>query len=85
MAAGVVASSGFPLLLEPKLRKVFFETYDEVEEQYSKVYNMKTSKKAVETDYHMAGVGLWPEKESMGAIESETVTGRFKRDHLGSK
>lgn len=73
MPAGVVSSSGFPLLLEPKLREIFFETYDEVPEQYSKVFKVKTSKKAVETDYHMAGVGLWEEKESMGAIGYETI------------
>lgn len=73
MAGGVVASSSFPLLLEPKLRKVFFETYDELPEQFPQVFNVKTSNKAVETDYHMAGVGMWPEKESMGAIKSETI------------
>lgn len=73
MAGGVVASSSFPLLLEPKLRKVFFEAYTEVEEQYSKVFKVKSSTKAVETDYHMAGVGMWEEKESMGAIAYETI------------
>lgn len=73
MAGGVVASSSFPLLLEPKLRKIFFETYDEVPEQFSQVFEVKTSSKAVETDYHMAGVGLWEEKESMGAIGYETI------------
>ena len=27
-------------LLEPKLRKIFYETYKEVAEQYSKIYNV---------------------------------------------
>jgi len=73
MAGGVVSSSQYPLLLEPKLRKIFFDTYDEVEEQYSKVFQVKSSTKAQETDYHMAGVGLWEEKESMGPVGYETI------------
>lgn len=71
--AGVVSSSNFSLLLEPKLRQIFFETYDEVPEQFSDIFKVKSSKKAVETDYHMAGVGLWTEKESMGSVEYETI------------
>ena len=39
----------FSALLEPKLRKVFYETYDELPEQFSKVYNVNTSKKSKET------------------------------------
>ena len=35
----------FGKLLEPGLRKIFFETYDEIPEQYSKIYNMLTSRK----------------------------------------
>lgn len=51
-------SSNFQSLLEPKLRKVFFETYDEIPEQYPDVFNVLGSKKAVETDQHISGLGM---------------------------
>lgn len=68
-----ISSSNFAKLLEPRLRKVFFEGYDELEEQYPKVYKVESSKKAQEHDYHVAGLGLWPEKESMGSIQYEDI------------
>ena len=37
--------ANFGKLLEPGLRKIFFETYDELPEQYSQIYNMNTSEK----------------------------------------
>lgn len=51
----------FALLLEPKLRKVFYETYDEVPEQYSKIFHVGTSSKAQETDYHLGAMTPWTE------------------------
>lgn len=49
----------FGLLLEPKLRKIFYDTYNEVPEQYSKIYNVKTSSKAKETDYGLGAFRPW--------------------------
>jgi len=71
--AGVVSSSNFAKLLEPGLREIFFETYDEVPEQFPEIFRVLDSKKAKEEDYHVAGVGLWDEKESMGPINYETI------------
>jgi phage major head subunit gpT-like protein len=77
MGVGPVSSSNFQKLLEPRLRKIFFDTYDEVPEQYPQVYNVNTSKKAREEDFHIVGVGLWPEKEPMGPIPYETIDPSF--------
>lgn len=49
----------FGLLLEPKLRKVFYDAYNEVPEQYSKIFNVKTSTKAKETDYGVGAFRPW--------------------------
>lgn len=49
----------FGLLLEPKLRKVFYDTYKEVPEQFTRIYNVKTSKKAKETDYGLGAFRPW--------------------------
>lgn len=51
----------YSLLLEPKIRKVFYETYKEVPEQYSKVYKIHSSKKAKETDYGLGAMSAWAE------------------------
>ena len=52
-------SANFGKLLEPGLRKIFFETYDEIPEQYSKIYNVHTSNSATETDHGMGAFGDW--------------------------
>lgn len=57
-------SSSFGELLEPGLRKIFFETYDEVPEQFSRVYNVDTSSKAKETDWGMGAFGDWTQRQS---------------------
>ena len=57
-------SANFGKLLEPGLRKIFFETYDEIPEQYSKIYNVHTSNSATETDHGMGAFGDWEERTS---------------------
>ena len=53
----------FGKLLEPGLRKIFFETYDELPEQFPKIYNMNTSTKAQEHDWGMGAFGDWEKRE----------------------
>lgn len=55
-------SKNFGELLEPGLRKIFFETYDEAPEQYSKIYNVKTSTKAQEREWGMGAFGDWTKR-----------------------
>lgn len=57
-------STNFGKLLEPGLRKIFFETYDEVPEQYPKIFNVLTSNSATETDHGMGAFGDWEERLS---------------------
>ena len=57
-------STDFGALLEPGLRKIFFETYAEVPEQYSKVYNVLSSNKAKEVDYGLGAFGDWTARNS---------------------
>lgn len=51
--------ANFSILLEPKLRKLFYETYDEVPEEFSKVFHVQTSKKAMETDFSLGAMPQW--------------------------
>ena len=57
-------STNFGKLLEPGLRKIFFETYDEIPEQYPKIFNVLTSNSATETDHGMGAFGDWEERAS---------------------
>lgn len=67
-------SGSFGKLLEPGLRKIFFESYGEKPEQYSKYTNVQSSKKAVETDYRMGGFHMWEKKGTLDATEYEDPT-----------
>ena len=57
-------SENFGKLLYPGLRKIFFETYDEIPEQYSKIFNVQTSSSATEVDHGMGAFGEWEERTS---------------------
>ena len=73
----------FGMLLEPGLRKIFFETYDEVPEQYSKIYNIESSSKAVEYDWGMGAFGDWEKRESQfDTVDYKTLSPGLKRTYI---
>jgi phage major head subunit gpT-like protein len=57
-------SASFGKLLEPGLRKIFFESYKAIPEQYSSIYNMLTSTKAQEHEWGMGALTDWEERTS---------------------
>ena len=67
-------SGNFGRLLEPGLRKIFFDTYKEIPEQYKQIFNVQKSTKAIETDLRMGGFGLWEKKDSMGSVQYQDPT-----------
>lgn len=73
----------FGKLLEPGLRKIFFETYDELPEQYSGIYNMNTSSKAVEHDWGMGAFGDWEKRESQfDTVDYKTLSPGLDRTYI---
>ena len=64
--------ANFGKLLEPGLRKLFYETFDEVPEQYSKIFHVKNSKKAREVDYGLGAMPIWAE---FGTAINKNLTG----------
>jgi phage major head subunit gpT-like protein len=70
----VTYGNNYGKLLEPGLRKTFFETYKEKPEQFSQVFNILTSKKAIETDSRMGGFSTWNPKGSLDGTEYEDPT-----------
>ena len=76
-------STNFGKLLEPGLRKIFFETYAEVPEQFSKIYNVLTSKKAKETDYGLGAFGDWVERASeLAEVQYDTIDPGLEREYV---
>ena len=72
----------FGKLLEPGLRKIFFETYDELAEQYSKIFNMETSKKAVEHDWGMGAFSDWEKRASQfDTVDYQTLSPGLDRTY----
>lgn len=75
-------STGFGKLLEPGLRKIFFETYAEVPEQFSKVYKVETSTKPTETDYGLGAFGDWTERSSeLDTVAYDTINNGLERTY----
>lgn len=70
-----VQQGNYGRLLEPGLRKIFFETYQEKPEQFSQVFKVQASDKAIETDFRMGGFGLFDQKDSTGSVSYQDPTG----------
>ena len=74
---------GFGKLLEPGLRKIFFETYDELPEQYSKVFNVESSTKARETDFGLGAFGDWTQRTSqIDEVKYKTINPGLVRTYV---
>lgn len=75
--------TNFGMLLEPGLRKIFFETYDELPEQFAKVYNVADSTKAMEHDWGMGAFGDWDKRGSQFDVVSyKKLSPGLKRDYI---
>lgn len=75
-------SKNFGKLLEPGLRKIFFETYKELPEQFSKIYNVNTSKKAKETDYGLGAFGDWVERaDELSTVDYAKISAGQERTY----
>jgi phage major head subunit gpT-like protein len=72
----------FGKLLEPGLRKLFFETYDELPEQYTKIFNVHNSKKAKETDWGMGAFGDWTKRaDQYATVDYKTLSPGLERTY----
>lgn len=75
-------SSNFGKLLEPGLRKIFFETYAELPEEFSKIYHVNKSTKAVEHDYGLGAFGDWVQRASgLDEVAYDTLSAGLERTY----
>ena len=82
-AGDLTDETNFGKLLEPGLRKIFFETYDELPEQYAKIYNMNTSTKAAEHDWGMGAFGDWTKRASqLDTVAYKTLSAGLERTYV---
>lgn len=61
-ASDLANETNFGKLLEPGLRKIFFESYDEIPEQFPKIYHVLDSDKGKEYDWGMGAFGDWTQR-----------------------
>lgn len=75
-------SENFGRLLEPGLRKIFFETYNELPEEFSKVYKVNNSSKAKETDYGLGAFGDWTKRTTnLSPVSYKTLSKGLERTY----
>jgi len=64
----------FGELLTPIHKKIFFESYDEKPEQYSKLFKVDKMNKKEETFPHMGAFGLWSENTEGNTINEDQMS-----------
>lgn len=75
--------TNFGKLLEPGLRRIFFETYDELPEQYSKIYNVQESDKAREIEWGMGAFGDWTKRTTqLDEVQYKTLSPGLQRTYV---
>lgn len=65
-------------LLEPGLRKIFYDTYPEKSEQFNKIFNVNKSKKAKEYDLLLGGFKPWAAKGEKESVVYQDPTGGYE-------
>ena len=71
----------FDELLEPGIRVWFGDTYNQWPEEFSQVFEMVNSSKAVETDHSLTGTGLVPQKPEGQPISYDEVYQAYKTQY----
>ena len=75
--------TNFGKLLEPGLRKIFFETYDELPEQFARIYNVNTSNSAAEHDWGMGAFGDWTQRVTqLDTVDYQTLSPGLARTYV---
>lgn len=76
-------SSNFGKLLEPGLRKIFFETYAEYPEQFSQIFKVNNSSKAKETDYGLGAFSDWEKRwTNLDTVAYDTLSAGMERTYV---
>lgn len=77
-------TANFPFLLAPGFRKFFFDSYKYIPEQYSKIANMKTSKRAYEEDAELIGLAQMTTKPEGTPIifQNPAQGGKIRYTHI---
>ena len=80
-------SLNFGILLLPIIRKVYGDEYAQYPEEYSRIYEMDTSKRAYEEDHNISTLGLVPRKKQGQAVSYDAFydgwTTRYTHDTFG--
>ena len=75
--AGVITTGNHPAALWPGIRAFWGRTYDEHDEEYSKIFDMEGSDKNYEEDVLVTGFGLAPAKSEGKSVSYDSETQGF--------
>src|SRR5690606_18177620 len=60
--------------MDARLSEVFYRAWKMHPQVYSQVFNVRSTRKRQEEDFHLAGVGIWPESSEGAPVEYEDLT-----------
>jgi len=69
----MIVRENFAKLLEPGLRKIWGDTYNDFETQYTHIYEVHDTDKAFEVDYLITNFGYIPEKSEGRSVDYDDI------------
>jgi len=83
VAGNTHQATTFAKLLEPRFRMIFFNEYNEIPEQYSKVYNVKTSNNYVEREFGLGGFTDWTARaDNLDTVAYQKLSPGLEREYI---
>jgi phage major head subunit gpT-like protein len=65
----------------PYLEELIYNAYEEYPDEYSQVFNIRTSTRMMETDFMIAEFGLFPTKQEQADITVDSIEPSYKKDY----
>lgn len=73
----------FALLLEPRFARIFFDEYNEVPEQFSMIYNIKSSNRYVEREYGLGAFNDWVARaDNLDTVDYQKLSPGLERAYI---
>jgi len=83
VAGNTHQATTFALLLEPRFARIFFDEYNEIEEQFSKIFNIKTSNRYVEREFGLGGFTDWTARaDNLDTVAYQKLSPGLERAYI---
>lgn len=83
VAGNTHQATTFAKLLEPRFSRIFFDTLAELPEQYSSIYNVKSSSRYVEREYGMGAFTDWTARaDNLDTVAYQKLSPGLEREYI---